>query len=208
MIWVVHMSFGKKNLYCTFAKKIDDIQIHDEEKSHSFQMQQLSTIQPPGYIELGNSAAVCPCLRKAPVFRCVGQNVEMMWMDHSDWHDVLEMSQVFQSLLFLLRSLLMTLARSKFLDAKPILGPWSTPTSCMSYFFPCVDVSSGLLCSHFPTCKISWIIPCRWLEVHLRQVSKAIGTTLRDPSRFSRYICAWPGWFKPIKGWGASREWS
>lgn len=70
MISVVHMSLEKEKR--VHLKKIDDIHIHDEEKSHSFQIHKLSAIQPPGYIELGSSAAVCPCLRKAPVFRCVG----------------------------------------------------------------------------------------------------------------------------------------
>lgn len=59
-------------------------------------------------------------------------------MDHSDWRDVLEMSQVFQSLLFLLRSLLMTLAGPNFwmqnlslIDPNQLKG---------RPFFLCVDV--------------------------------------------------------------------
>lgn len=99
--------FGeKKDLYIC---KIDDIHIHDEEKSHSLQMHQLSAIKAAWVYRAWQFCSCLSLSSKSSCFsvcrlKCAND------VDHSDWRDVLEMSQVFQSLLFLLRSLLMTLA--------------------------------------------------------------------------------------------------
>ena len=64
-IWVL----GKNLDIC--KKLMTYISMTKKSRTHS-KCTNFRLLKPPGYIELGSSAAVCPCLRKAPVFRCVG----------------------------------------------------------------------------------------------------------------------------------------
>ena len=141
--------FGeKKDLYIC---KIDDIHIHDEEKSHSLQMHQLSAIKAAWVYRAWQ---FCSCLSLSSKSSCFSvcrlkcaNDVDGSFRLARCPGDEPSVPKPSLSAPFASHDL----GRSKFLDAKPILDR-PQPAACRPFFLVLMCFC-GLLCSHFPTCQ-------------------------------------------------------